>query len=462
MAQGFARGPKFLRLHQVGYHPNGGYSNVFDLYGRLLKATYEFWGFCVNGGTSLTGAQGFPSASFHSWNSDFENGTSLLLSGSDGSTMAGTPYFSSSVSNFNDLTGSVSDFKLSQKYLVTWKSGSTSTDDSIYKIKQVLSSGVLWVDTNTGATPWTGSQNPNKPVFTSRSDINYRVVDMQETIDSNTFVSGQFMVMQFDGAPEVNEGQSKSQIKFGIRNSSIAWQLSPSGSWNGSSFTDGGIEYYPSTADGQNSGEWGGIGTTPEIGLTLIADRGFMFFWLSGQHSPSAGSQPAAFIHVEIPERLYDKSVDPNPIAAMGAYSSNLTIQETNNAYGGGWYIHDRNNTSRRHRIIIKSPTNDHFGSMFESNRIDTPIPRSYGSFYDVFNDRIWFSEGLLYYGGHTDHFSLARCRLRSVRFVPKILSNNTLVGTDEGNQWYHIFNSIMLPWDGAILPRPLNTLGRI
>lgn len=462
MAQGFERGPKFLRLLSLGGPSN--YNNDGErLYSALLKVFYEFWGFCINGDNDLTGAMGFPTGSFHSFGTEFESG-SLLISGSDGMTVAGTPYFSSSAADFTTLTGSSPDSNLFNKLLVTWKSGSTSTDDSIYPIKSVLASGVLWIDTNTGGTPWTGSVDTNRPRFTDRTDINYRIIDLQDTVNTVAAVSGDYMVMQYDGAPDINPGQAKSQLRFGLRPSSIAWRMSPSGSWNGSDFgPDGGVEYFPSLADSQNSGEWGGLSSgATEVGFSLIAARGFFFFWLSGQHSTAGGNTPAAYIHSEIPERLYPANIDPNPITSMGAYSTSLDIDSTVHGYAGGWYIHDVNERSRRHRTIVKSPTNDHFDTAFTSDRLDTPAARMRNSTYDVHTDRIWMTEGLLYLGGIPGYFTLARCRLRSVRFISKIVPDNSLIGTDPGNQWYHIFRSILLPWDGAILPRPLDILGRI
>jgi hypothetical protein len=456
MSQGFVRQPKFLRLLHFGTIEN--LDDAEQMYGRILKVFYEFWGFCVNGGNDLTGAFGFPTGSFHDFSGNFESG-SLLLSGSDGETVGGFPFFSSSVSDFTTLTGTVPQSGLQHKVLVTWQSGSSSTDDSIYRILKVESSGVLQVDPSTGGTPWTGSQNPGLPSFTDRSNVNYRVCDLIDTTDTITFNSGNHMVMQFDGAPVVNQGQDKSQLRFGIRPNSIEYVLSPSGSWNGSEFSDPSLGYWPQGgADGQNSGEWGGMGSgltaRDEILLTLVGTPGFFFLWLSGQTSTGA-----AGIHAEIPERLYPQDKDPNPITAMGWYRTGLSTTSNLHGYGAGFRIQDQNATTIRHFMIVKSPTNDHFDEAFTSDDLNTPSPRYYGSFYDVHNDRIWFSEGLLWNNDSTQSFTLARCRIRGVRFVPRIIPNNTLIG-EAGNQWLHITNSILLPWDGAILKRPLNILG--
>ena len=192
MAQGFVRGPKFLRLQSMG--GTSDFSNsALRMYGHILKTVYEFWGFCVNGDNDLTGAKGLPTGSFSSFDpSVFYSGSSLLISGSDGETVGGTPYFSASSADFTTLTGS----GLFRKWLVTWKSGSTSTDDSIYKIRQVLDANTLFVDSFNGGTPFSGSNPPNQLLFTDRNSINYRIVDTQEVMDNQTFTSGQYMVMR--------------------------------------------------------------------------------------------------------------------------------------------------------------------------------------------------------------------------------------------------------------------------
>ena len=190
----------------------------------------------------------------------------------------------------------------------------------------------------------------------------------------------------------------------------------------------------------------------------MIAARGFFFLWLSGQISTSGGSTPSAGMHIEIPERLYPADVDPNLITGHGWFSTAFNTSSTINAYGGGWRLQGR--------MILGGfpgwPTNDHFDEAFTSDRLSSPDPRMRHSTYDVFNDSLWYTDAVLYYGGETDHFTLARCRIRSVRFCARIVPNNFLIGTEPGNQWYHALNSIMLPWDGGVLPRPLDVLARI
>src|SRR6188474_1477589 len=96
----------------------------------LHKLMYEFWGFCINGDDNLLQPRGFAPLSGVLFPANWQSGTAVLLaSGSDGSTQDGMPFFEAP--SIDWTSGS----KVG-KHLVTWKSGSTCTDDSIYLITQ--------------------------------------------------------------------------------------------------------------------------------------------------------------------------------------------------------------------------------------------------------------------------------------------------------------------------------------
>ena len=198
---------KFLRglyFNFVGV-PNSGASSAANLV--AMKLIYEFWGFCTNGGNSLTQPGGFATISgalapnYISMPTGFQSGSSsLLTSGSDGATSLGSPVFTAPSVNWT--SGSYLG-----KFLVTWQSGSTSTDDSIYPILQILNSSSIVVDTTIGGTPYAPANY--LPSFTNRSGVNFRVIDLVAAGNLG-WKSGSYMVLQFNGS-YVNAGQANSQ-----------------------------------------------------------------------------------------------------------------------------------------------------------------------------------------------------------------------------------------------------------
>lgn len=223
---------KFVRSHIVGDVVQGqGFSWFF-------KLVYEFWGFCVNGGDDLRLAGGFAAneVTGTSFPNGFQNGTgSLAASGSDGFTQVGMPFF-------NAVNPNAFSASYVGKHLVVWRSGSTSTDDSIYPITQWLNSSTIRVDVLCGGTPYSASLHP---AFTTRSNINYRIIDFSIAAALPGYTTNDYMVLQFNGAPLVNPGQRLSQVRL-RRNTTYngssyncSIQLSPSGSWRAAGFESG-------------------------------------------------------------------------------------------------------------------------------------------------------------------------------------------------------------------------------
>lgn len=413
-----------------------------------MKLMYEFWGFCVNGDNDLTGAvgaaKGFASISMPS---GFQSG-SLLVSGSDGVTHIGMPFFSSSSGVFTSAhVGS---------HLVTWKSGSSSTDDSIYEITKYIDANTVRVDTRSGGTPYVSSSN--EPKFEERSSINFRVVNL-DTTNALTYTSGQYMVMNMLGAPDVNAGADIAQVKIGyVIGSQIALRLwlSPSGSWTGSTFTDGG-EFAANTG---NSGEWTELGSSAPGVITLIGAKDFLI--LHGMGITAAGSNgwhtAGAGFHIEIPERLYPQEVDPNVITA-NIWGQGMASTSTTKGYSAFYMPTRTDQQPRVHETLVKSPTSD----VWDSNGFNTTMlsvdADSRNIAYNSFTNQYFVSDALLSYVATTTDFCLSRVRLRRVRFVPQVLPRFHMIGSGS-NAWIHIQDSIMWPWDGARLPyRLINDL---
>ncbi len=179
--------PKFLRaLNTVPV----GTGNSVPITLFFLKTLYEFWGFCVNGGNSLTAPGGFATSqvtgSYISIDPAFENGANVTLAtGNDGVTVQQTAVFTAASNPF--VPGHVG------KWLVCWKSGSTSTDDSIYPITQWYGSGSIGLDVITGGTSF--SSSGSIPYLTSRTGINYRVVDLHAASQLTGYVNGSYMIL---------------------------------------------------------------------------------------------------------------------------------------------------------------------------------------------------------------------------------------------------------------------------
>lgn len=228
--------PKFLRAHFID-------STIAHSHARwLMKAIYEFWGFCVNGGDDLKSAGGFAPISgvfTVPWSGSAD--TSLMASGSDGFTNVGMPFF-------NTVNPTAFSSSYVGMHLVVWKSGSTSTDDSIYQITQWLNSSSIRVNVLEGGTPYSASMHPS---FTTRSNVNYRVINFPNIINLALTYNTSSLVVQFNGAGIVNPSQRNSQCRIKMVNGELgspftsanswgfAFTLSPSGTWHGPEFSSG-------------------------------------------------------------------------------------------------------------------------------------------------------------------------------------------------------------------------------
>lgn len=234
--------PKFVKAHYISS------AGAFEGERWFFKLMYEFWGFCVNGSDNLRVPGGFPVTGVYGmpWmgpgDSPYTGSSdlSLITSGSDGFTEVGMPFF--------NTVNHVFSSSYVNLYLVTWKSGSTSTDDSIYQITQWLNSSSVRVNVLQGGTPYSGSMHP---AFTTRSNINYRIVDFTRIVGLALSENTSSLTFQFNGADAVNPGQRHSQARvkhFKAAPGSpyvssfaggVTIQISPSGTWHGPEYSSG-------------------------------------------------------------------------------------------------------------------------------------------------------------------------------------------------------------------------------
>lgn len=420
---------KFVRAHGIDVSVTNSQSLMW-----VMKLIYEFWGFCLHGENDLTTAQGFASSGIN-MPSGFQSG-SLLTSGNSGYTVNSESIFYDSSADFT--SGSIVD-----KHLVTWKAESTSNDDGIYKIVKIISSQSIQVNTDHGATPYSGSLIP---LFTTRSSINYRIVDFESTVVSASYSSGSYMILNMSGAALVNSGSTSPQLKIAFSDNSglddIALSWSPSGSWNGSSFSD---EVAVTNADWCN-------GSTGTGHISLWGASDYLICHYKGSWTSSA-----CMFHVEIPERIYPQSVDPNPVIVMMYSNASISVTNASSGYGGGWYAHYPPNNEKLQLVTLtKSPHGDYFPSnVYTGNTIQGVTNGRYNnSFYNPVLNKFLISD-VLYSHESLNRFSMGRLRSRRWRIIASnIVPRYTRLGTN--GEYIYVGNSVLLPWDNAVLPYDL------
>jgi hypothetical protein len=421
-----------------------------------LKLIYEFWGFCSNGGNSLTLPGGFATISgslapnYLSMPAGFESGsTTLLASGSDGSTSLGSPIFTAPSVNWT--SGSYTG-----KFLVTWRSGSTSTDDSVYLITQILNTSSILVDPTTGGTPYAPANN--LPSFTTRTGINYRVIDLVAAGNLGWTTPGSYMILQFNGS-YVNVGQANSQCMMksysGFTNNggTVGFTLSASGSWNGTAFTDSTQVQMPdcanSTADWfYNQNNYG------DNYFVLSSDPASLLMLVAGTTvNPYSGV--SSFFHIEVPARLFPYNVDPNPICSTN--NAQTSFQQSQipsglgfaSGMGSGWLLHDPFDLVNyvRHLVLAKNIAGE--SSSFANNQHTITVVTD----YNVNSNKQILLDMILAHNQSRTEFTMGRVQLRRAMLTAVPMSN---VKFGSNGEWISMTGGWLWPWDNSTLHRPL------
>ena len=439
---------KFVRAHQAA---DGMHDGIISQY--YLKLIYEFWGFCVNGGNSLLNPGGFASTGYLNMAPGFESGSAVLLaSGSDGATTLGTNVFTAPSVNWT--SGSIIG-----KCLVTWQSGSSSTDDSVYQITQVISSSSIAVNVLQGGTPQPTASN--QLAFTTRSSINYRVVDLHAAGNLPGAHDGNNMILQFN-AGAINAGQAASQVELSLGSgghtdlSAVSFTLSPSGSWNGTTFSDASPALPP------DNGDWffpNGSGVTNFV--SLWADQASLMMQTRGSYAPAGTS-----FQIEIPIRLFPANVDPNPICCYNsgdAGQSNSVANEGDLHFGSGWLlpVPNDNATLRRHFVLtpnLSGDTTANPGSTSLANTnnvVNLAAERFKEAYYNVRTKSTILLGCVLAHRQVGTSFTMGRVRLRQARISPFGYSSfDTKIG--QRGEWISLGYGLLWPWDNAQLPHSL------
>lgn len=420
------------------------------------KLLYEFWGFCINGGDDVLIPGGIADLSYPA---GFASGSNVLLTtGKDGSTSFGTNVFSSQKVDFVATNGG----RLIGKYLVAWVKGSNSFDDGIYQIISVEDPTRIRVDLHSAGTRRLG----NHPFFWDRNNINFRIVDIVEAARLSGWGTNHYMVLNLVGAPLVNAGQAVSQVQVFHTSSltagaegTVALVMSPSGSWNTGTktFSDGTPSQSGSFAIANAAA---GVGT----GNVVYSLAGAGDFLLGHVRSVSGGPQGSAGagsgFHIEIPQRLYPASVDPNPIVwTRWTYA---TPSQIANTYYSGLQMVGYDGQVRSWTTLVRSPggtrvRSEYTGKAYNTGQWQqfdgTDFRFSFAS-YDQDANQYITSDGVMCYQ-HGGQFSTRRARLRYVRFTAATLALGARLGdpVETGLAWVHLANGILWPWDNSILP---------
>lgn len=418
----------------------------------FFKLLYEFWGFCVNGTDSLYDAGGFASTNGLTVPSGFLS-ASVRAVGTDGNTDFGTATFSSNQVSFSTLnvTGS-----LRGMYLVMWKPGDNSPDDSVYRITGLDDDGRLRLDVRTGGTTRKGG----KASFSARSAIRFRVVDIAATSTMTSWTTplmlSQSMIMNFEAAPNVNVNQRVPQVKLDLTGSQsqVRMFVSPSGSWTGTTFTDSSPELLQTWFSAGNSGK--GL-------FYFFAGKEFMITNLKGEDGAWNSANFAPGFHFEIPKRLYSSSVDPNPVtwAMWQAAGATGGTSPTTGSYANGFKMFCQDGIVRDWMTVVRDPhpmgtrTNYHLTASGSGlwYGINSPAKYLHGwSHFNKFNGQFLSTDAVLSQTGsvaNPTQFSYARVKLRRVRFTAR----NTKPYLRLGPTWLHVGGGMMWPWDGSEVP---------
>lgn len=380
---------------------------------------------------------------------------SLMTFGNDGYTNQTTNFQFGGQQNFFAASQPFTAAMIG-KTLVVWKAGSNSSEDGLYNIVGFVSPTQIQINVNNGGTP--SAVDGYKPAFSNRTSINFRVVDMGIAGATTGVTDGNFMVMQFDPTG-VNAGQSNSQVQLliaGATNTRIDHKISPAGTWNGTTFSDATVQTAPNAPSSSAFFSGSGGGTTQQI--TLIGDKDFLIGHYRDANN-AMGSAGVVF-HMEIPDRLYTSAQDPNPIVVnfngFGA-TTQFTSTGTTHTYGGGWVMKCNDGTARAHRCSVRALSGDGNANLSLTASAQTPgnALSDFRTGANAFTGNLLNSPGFITLPGVAGQYSLARVRLRRVRFANSFMPQFTRFNTSSGD-FILITQGVAIPWDKAVLPYTL------
>jgi len=424
---------KYLRALQYITGTNGRDIPIF------LRICYEFWGYCINGTSSLTTPGGMP-ATPTSAPAGFFEGASVLATGSDGVTSDLGINFNSPSANFNST--------MIGKHITIWSTTDPdSTDNSIYRIIGVPTQTQLQLSVFSGGTRDITTLKNN---LTSRSALNYRVIDVVAASQLG-IASGNYWVGTLSGASGVNTGQASSQFQMLLRGSSTPFGQfgvvgSPPGTWTGSAFTGTTITERVTASTVNFTGT-----TAGNIGnITLIGDTDFL---LGHIRSPNSNAAAGLYFYVLVPQRFYTQAQDTNPLTMMVG-GNNLTAAVGTDSHSTSFAMAGFDGTTRTCQLMTKNFVGDGVtGTLYT---VGPNLSGLLGT--QIRTGKIIYSDALISSISTAGQYSLARAKLTRIAFTSTNVPNFHLVG--DNGEFIHVGNGVLWPWDGSIMPYNLLPLG--
>ena len=330
----------------------------------------------------------------------------------------------------------------------------SSTDNSIYRIVAVNGSTQLVLAPFTGGTPDISTLKPN---LTSRSAVNYRVIDLIAASQLGV-ASGNYFVGTMIGPPNINVGQSQSQFQFllrGVANTfgQIGMVGSPTATWNGVStfVSPGGPSATITERNTATGNSFSGTGANVIGNVTMVADNDFFF---SHIRSSNSNTTTGWYFFITTPLRLYTQAQDPNPMTILVG-ANNLTTLNSNSpdSLANSFYMPGTDGVIRAHRLMSRNFSGDvnkiGTGQTIGINwSLGPNLPTLLG--FQERTGQIIFGDALMV-SDNVGQYYLNRCKLRPFQFTVGGTPLYHLIGAN--GEFIHVGNGILLPWDGSVLP---------
>lgn len=368
------------------------------------------------------------------------------------STASGTQvvaYTSTTPTTFNGCTGGTGT--MSSNGAVT--SGSTSPDDSIYRIIGVIGTTQLQLSPFSGGTPDISTQKNN---ITSRSNVNYKVVDLVAA-SQLAIANGNYFVGTMLGPGNINSGQSISQFQFFLRGAANAFGLfgiigSPTATWNGVSafVSPGGPSATITERATATANSFSGTGSGVNGVTTLIADQDF---FLGHIRSSNSNTTTGHYFVITTPQRIYTLAQDPNPMAILVGANA-LTAGTGTDSYSNSFFMVGTDGITRASQLMTKNFAGD--GVTSTAYTIGPNLSGILGVQGRL--SKVITSDAIISSVALAGQYCLTRARMRPISFTSGAFPSAHLFGNN--GEFIHVGNGILWPWDGSILPYNLLAQG--
>lgn len=329
-----------------------------------------------------------------------------------------------------------------------------STDDSIYRILAAPSSTQLQLYPFTGGTTDISSLKNN---LTSRASLSYRVIDLQAGSQLSV-ASGNYFIGNMVGAPNINSGQAISQFQFLLRGTSATFGqfgmvASPNGSWNGTSFSGTGSNSTMTERTSVTNPNFNGAVSNVTGFVSMVADTDFFFGYVESSNSNGTTNRESLHFVNVIPQRLYTAAQDPNLIAVFVG-GNGFNTGTGNDSFTNSFGMVGFDGTTRTHNLISRNLVGDTANNNIGNSYTVGPGLTSVLG-YNSRTTQVLMTETLMSSNSSVTvgQFSLARARMRQIRFTFNTLPSYYTVGNS--GEYLHLVNGLLMPWDGAILPYP-------